>query len=156
MNVNIHADLARAARNSEREVGALGADATKRGHHLEVTRHFSAVLFDDTRGELTDILCFGPVEARWTNESGDPCYTQPADCLGRRSCLEKANGSRQRNFVPSAHGYDACDKLVERRAISLGSQIEHCSIGKLLDFPPDASQNGVDVERALGNQELIQ
>jgi hypothetical protein len=32
----------------------------------------------------------------------------------------------------------------------------HRCIGKLLNFPPDATQNGVDVERALGNPELIQ
>ena len=45
---------------------------------------------------------------------------------------------------------------MERRFISLSGQIEHRRIGKLLNFPPDATQNGVDVERALGNQELIQ
>jgi hypothetical protein len=156
MNVNIYADLARPARNPEREVGALGSNAAKRSHHLEVTRHFSAVLFDDSRGELTDIFCFGSVETRRANESSDPCYTQLADCFRRRSRLEKADGCRERNFVPGAYGYDACDQLVERRAIALGSQIEHCSIGKLLDFQPDEAQNGVDVERALGNRELIQ
>jgi hypothetical protein len=32
----------------------------------------------------------------------------------------------------------------------------HRGIGKLLNFPPDATQNGVDVERALGNPELTQ
>jgi hypothetical protein len=32
----------------------------------------------------------------------------------------------------------------------------HSSSSKLFNFPPDATQNGVDVERALGNPELIQ
>jgi hypothetical protein len=32
----------------------------------------------------------------------------------------------------------------------------HSGTGKPLNFPPDATQNGVDVERALGNPELIQ
>ena len=45
---------------------------------------------------------------------------------------------------------------MKRRVITLSSQIEHRGIGKLFNFPPDAIQNGVDVERALGNPELIQ
>jgi hypothetical protein len=38
----------------------------------------------------------------------------------------------------------------------LGSEIEHRSVGESLDLQPDATQHGVDVERALGNLELVQ
>src|SRR5687768_7932199 len=156
MHMYINTDLAGTTRNPQGEVRALRTHPAKRRHHIEVTGHLTAVLFHSALGQIPNVVSFGLVEARWPDESSDFRDVHPADCLCGRSRLEQADCRREGNFVPRAHGYDAGNQLVKRGGITLGSEIEHRGVGKLFDFHPDATQHGVDVERALCNTEHIE
>jgi hypothetical protein len=149
MNVDIDAYLARATRDSQSEIGALRPNSAKRRHDFEITRELPAILFDNPSGDLSYVACLGLVETRWSNQGSDLCDTHPADCFSGRGRLEQANCSGKRNFVSRPYGYDACDQLMKRGGVPLSGEIEHRGIRKLLNFQPDATQHGVDVERAL-------
>ena len=154
--MDIDAYFARPARDSQGKIGALRPNSAKRRHDFEITRELPAVLFDYPSGELSYVACLGLVKTRWSNQGSDLCRAHPADCFSGRSRLEQANCGGKRNFVSRPYGYDAGDQLMKRGGVPLSGEIEHRGICKLLNFQPDATQHGVDVERALGNPELIQ
>jgi hypothetical protein len=151
MNMNIDADLTRSAGDSKREIRALRSNPAKRSHYVEITGQLTTVFQNDAPGEIANIVRLRLVETRRTDESSNLRYAQPAYCFSRRSCFEQPNCNRQRNFVSRAYGYDAGNQLMKRGGVALGRQIEHGSIGELLYLQPDATQHGVDVERALGS-----
>ena len=149
VNMDINAYLARATGDSQGEIGALRPNSAKRRHDFEITRELPAVLFDYPSGELSYVACLGLVETRWPNQGSDLCVAHPADCFSGRRRLEQANCGGKRNFVSRPYGYDAGDQLMKRGGVPLSGEIEHRGIRKLLNFQPDATQHGVDVERAL-------
>src|ERR1700687_3333138 len=150
VNVDVDGDLGRAARDPEREVGALRTDSAKRCHDFEVAWKIPAVLLSDTFGEIANVIRFCYVERRRPDQFGYSANAQPTQLFGRWRRFEQTDSRWQRNLVSRAYGYDAGNQLMKRRCVAVLREVEHRGVSELFNFLPYAAKHRVDVERSLG------
>src|SRR6476619_6866078 len=74
MNVNVHAYLRGAAGNTERKICAFRSNAAKGRHYIEIARQIAAEFLGDSFRHVSNVGCFRLVEARRSNEVGDPAH----------------------------------------------------------------------------------
>jgi hypothetical protein len=113
-----------------REVGALRADAVERHEQFGVAGKYAAEFIDGAPCDVANRASLRFVEAARANDRVDLRDWQLGDRAGRGRASKQLQRDRQRHLVARANRDDACDELLEERAMPALGELEHRGVGE--------------------------
>src|SRR5688572_17195454 len=106
-------------------MSALGTDSLERQKDVHITRQLSAELDRHAARDGVDLECLVLVKGRGTDERVDLLRRDAAHLFRCSRPREQPPRRWQRDLIIGANGNDAGDELLEDRAESVLSKLEH-------------------------------
>src|SRR2546430_4450393 len=150
MDMNIDADAALSASDSEREVRAFGADSFERKKGICVAWKRAAVLLHRFHRDLANGCGLSFVKAAGPDQFVDSFDREFGESFRLMRLLEKPPGRRDGDFVQGPNGNNAGDELFENRFVAGVGQLEHRRLTVRADGVSNVIKRDVDIERQLG------
>ena len=152
VHVDVHADQALPARYAEREMRALGADATEAAKQLGVARQRAGEVRRGPARDLEDLGRLRRMEAGVADEPVERRDVERRDPLRPWRRREQPACRHQAHFVAGPDAQDAGDELLEQGAVPFLGEREHRRFGQRAHGPPNAAERQADSEGPLQRQ----